>query len=103
MNSSVDSATGPPPLVSRPVEDGRADELLLMFVHDRSVPCPRCGYDLRALTQPRCPECREPLKLVVGRAHVQHLWFLLTIAPGIFSGILSILMVGVVVWQYIQP
>lgn len=24
---------------------------------DGSVPCPRCGYDLRAATSDRCPEC----------------------------------------------
>ncbi len=25
-----------------------------------SLCCPRCGYDLRGLPEPRCPECGEP-------------------------------------------
>src|SRR5687767_8462552 len=52
-----------PPTVQR-----RADEveLLLAFVRDRDAHCPRCDYNLRNLTQPVCPECREELTLSVG-------------------------------------
>ena len=25
--------------------------------------CPRCGYSLRGLTEPRCPECGRPVTL----------------------------------------
>lgn len=31
--------------------------------HDE--PCPVCGYDLRGLTEPLCPECGKPLTLSV--------------------------------------
>ena len=41
-------------------------ELLLRFIHERNVHCPRCDYNLRNLTQPVCPECREELRLTVG-------------------------------------
>jgi len=31
------------------------------YLQDRGVAvCLRCGYDLRGLTEPRCPECGEP-------------------------------------------
>ena len=26
-------------------------------IFDEDVPCPRCGYNVRGLTEPRCPEC----------------------------------------------
>lgn len=28
-------------------------------IYDVDVPCPRCEYNLRGLTQPRCPECGQ--------------------------------------------
>ena len=30
---------------------------ILTYVSDRHVLCARCGYNLRNLTKPRCPEC----------------------------------------------
>lgn len=66
-----------------------ADEvnLLLTFVRDRDHPCPRCGYNLRNLTQPVCPECREALMLKVGARRLRLLPLLLSISPGAFCGI----------------
>ena len=69
-----------------------AEELLLAFVRSRDVECPRCGYNLRALTQPRCPECREALSLQVGVAKVRIGWFVATIIPGAFSGICALIL-----------
>lgn len=65
---------------------GEAD-LLLAFVRERDVPCPRCDYNLRNLTTPVCPECREPLTLKVGVQRVPILPLLLTEAPGAFCAI----------------
>ncbi len=62
-------------------------ELLLQFLDGRSVACPRCGYDLRDLTRPVCPECGEELVLTVGRKHPNYELLIATLAPGIFSGI----------------
>jgi len=53
----------------------------------RSAPCPRCAYDLRDNTTANCPECGEPLILKIGSPRARFGWFLLTIAPGCFSGI----------------
>jgi hypothetical protein len=60
--------------------------LLLEYLRSRDVPCPRCGYDLRDLAQPRCPECREELSLAVGFRKPRFGWFLVTVIPGFFSG-----------------
>jgi hypothetical protein len=49
--------------------DRRGDaDFLIEFLAKRDVPCPRCGYSLRALTADRCPECGDPLVLTVGLA-----------------------------------
>jgi hypothetical protein len=39
--------------------------LLGLYLADRDVPCPSCGYNLRDLVQAACPECGEPLALCV--------------------------------------
>jgi hypothetical protein len=41
-------------------------EMLLEFLRDHDTPCPVCGYNVRALTTPRCPECGQTLELKVG-------------------------------------
>ncbi len=64
-----------------------AADLLLEYLRERDVPCPGCGYDLRDLAQPRCPECREDLALSVGFRKPRFGWLLVTVTPGLFSGI----------------
>jgi hypothetical protein len=39
--------------------------ILIDWLRDRDVPCPLCGYNLRHLTSPRCPECGQELCLAV--------------------------------------
>lgn len=43
-------------------------------VVDENVDCPRCGYDLRLLTVPRCPECGLPFawEQIVASARLRH-------------------------------
>ncbi len=60
---------------------------LLDFLHGRDVPCPLCGYNLRDLTQPLCPECRHELLITVGVSKPRFLWFLLAMTPCTFAGI----------------
>ena len=62
-------------------------ELLVHYLANRSTPCTRCRFDLRDVREPRCPECGEPIRLQVGAARPLIWWFIVAIAPGIFSGI----------------
>lgn len=71
--------------------------MLLEFVFDRDVPCPRCDYNLRALTKPVCPECREELRLTVGRAKMRFGMFLAAVIPGAFSSICAILLLMMII------
>lgn len=41
-------------------------DLLPTFLAGRDVACPACGYNLRGLREPRCPECGEAIALRVG-------------------------------------
>ena len=66
-----------------------AGGLLLAFVRDRDTACPCCGYNVRNLTKPVCPECEEPLVLKVGGRTYPVRWLLAMVAPGIFTGVAS--------------
>jgi hypothetical protein len=76
--------TSPPP--------SRAQEMLLDFLREHDTPCPVCGYNLKALTRPICPECGQELVLSVGAARLRLGWLLAAVAPGFFSGIAAIFM-----------
>lgn len=71
------------PLPSPPQDD----QELIHFLAGRSLPCPRCAYDLRDIQTPTCPECGEPLFLTVGSAKPRFGWLILAMAPGCFSGV----------------
>ena len=43
-------------------------DMLTTFLSDHDTECPGCGYNLRALTGTRCPECNQELVLRVGLA-----------------------------------
>lgn len=89
---------GVSPGSEQPISPGRqtaptdADGLLLAFVRERDVPCPVCGYNLRNLTRPQCPECRKELVLAVGLRKPRFVWFLATVTPGFFAGIAASLL-----------
>jgi hypothetical protein len=70
-----------------PTTTSRAQDLLLDFLRDHEAPCPVCGYNLKALTRPVCPECGQELVLTVGAALLRLAWLLAALAPGFFSGI----------------
>jgi hypothetical protein len=44
------------------------ETFLRTWLIDRDEPCPLCGYNLRGLTSPRCPECWQALRLSVSLA-----------------------------------
>ena len=68
----------------------RAQELLLEFLREHEAPCPLCGYNLKAITRPICPECGQELVLSVGAARLRLGWLLAAVAPGFFSGIAAV-------------
>ncbi|MCE7973090.1 MAG: hypothetical protein DYG92_02010 [Leptolyngbya sp. PLA1] len=41
------------------------DPLLAAFLAEHDVACPNCGYNLRGLDKPRCPECGVTLTVTV--------------------------------------
>jgi hypothetical protein len=51
------------PMPSRQVDD---PELLLAVLQRHSLACPVCGYDVRRLERPQCPECGSRLNLHLG-------------------------------------
>ena len=101
-----DTPTAAAPLPTTPPTSVlRGDEvaLLLQFVHNRDVHCPRCDYNLRNLTQPYCPECREELRLAVGSTRPRIGLLIAALAPGIFSGICAFFMGGMLVIMTLSP
>jgi hypothetical protein len=77
------------------------DIMLLDFVREYEASCPVCGYNLKALTRPVCPECGHELTLTVGAPHLHLGWLLASLAPGFFSGIAAVFVVMPVVGQYL--
>ena len=68
------------------------------FLRDHDAACPLCGYNLRTLGRPVCPECGQELVLTVGAARVRLGWLMAAVAPGFFSGIAAVfLLVPIVV------
>jgi hypothetical protein len=86
MNQAAEQISDPPQL---PPAD-RAQELLLEFLREHESPCPVCGYNLKALTRPVCPECGQDLVLAVGAARLRFGWLFAAVAPGFFSGIAAL-------------
>lgn len=73
--------------VQAPSPPSRAQKLLLDFLSDNDAACPLCGYNLKALTRPTCPECKQDLVLAVGLMRLRLGWLLFALAPGFFCGI----------------
>ena len=92
MNRAAEQfAQGPQaPSSSSTTTTTRAQALLLDFLRDHDAACPLCGYNLKALTRPVCPECGQDLVLTVGAARVRLGWLMAAVAPGFFSGIAAI-------------
>lgn len=80
------TASTTPATPTTPTPRDQAAEVVA-FLRDRSVPCPRCTYDLRDAKAAKCPECAEPLELRIGSPKVRFGWLVFAMAPGCFSGI----------------
>ncbi len=58
---------------------------LKVYLVDRDVSCPGCGYNLRGLPEPVCPECRQELRISVGLSE-SRMAELVTCAAFLFAG-----------------
>lgn len=66
------------------------EELLRIFLVERDVQCPACGYALRDCESNRCPECGAALRLgVVERRSPAGLWWALGLAGCALSAVMS--------------
>lgn len=72
------------------------------FLQGRSVPCPRCGHDLRDGQSATCLECGERLELRIGLAQPSFGWLVLAMAPGCFSGITAVFVLIPIVGALMQ-
>jgi hypothetical protein len=77
-----------------PPQGADLDTFTLAYLACHEAECPACGYNLHALTVPRCPECGRglALRLVGGRLHV--CWIVLLIVAAFGAGI-GVLMLAV--------
>ncbi|MCH8165569.1 MAG: hypothetical protein IH889_08165 [Planctomycetes bacterium] len=57
-------------------------ELLKALLAERDLPCPVCGYNLRAIASTNCPECGAKLDLRVGSTDLKLGPWLLTMLAG---------------------
>jgi len=90
------STSGPEPEATE-----RAREMLLDFLREQDCPCPVCGYSLKSLARPICPECGHELMLTVGAMRPHLGWLLAALAPGFFSGIAAVFVLVPVVGQFV--
>jgi hypothetical protein len=79
---------------------------LLEYLRERDVACPLCGYNLRALSSARCPECGRELQLTVGLAEpFMRAWVVLASAAfaGAGIGLLFVLLTIKEGWPRHEP
>ena len=55
-------------------------EMLRLYLENRDVPCPACGYNIKQLQSSTCPECGRELKLSVGLVGLSNLWITALVA-----------------------
>jgi predicted RNA-binding Zn-ribbon protein involved in translation (DUF1610 family) len=77
--------------------------LLHLYLKDRDVPCPSCGYNLRDLATVNCPECGEHLVLRVNVAEPRQaaaIAGLITLMLGAgMNGMLLLYAAAMIVWN----
>ncbi len=99
-------------LTPRAEPDELESQLLKSLLAARDIACPVCGYNLRAIVSPNCPECGAKLDLRIGSGDLKlGAWLVALLALAVGLGFTSI--VGVIVaagqtiyggpWDYVLP
>src|ERR1043165_4421294 len=84
---------GLPPVVEEQPGKDAGPEFLLAYLRANDAACPLCQYNLRNLTEPRCPECGREIRLTVGMVEPYLLpWVMTTVFVAMAAG------VGAVFW-----
>jgi hypothetical protein len=76
---------------------------LIEYLRDRDVPCPLCGYNLRQLDSPRCPECGRDIRLSVNLAEPYLRGWITAVAALCASAGVGIVMLIVVCQEGLPP
>lgn len=95
LAKSATDTVGHPP--AAPPTTTRAQDLLLDYLGDHDAACPVCGYNVRALTRPVCPECKQELTLAVGAPNLRMAWYLAALAPCFFSTIAATFVLALII------
>lgn len=73
-------------------------DLLREFLAQRDAPCPACGYNLRGLREPRCPECNQQLRMSVALLEpALGLWLAAVLGIGAVGAGALFMLLGVVI------
>ncbi|MCZ6543549.1 MAG: hypothetical protein O6768_07770 [Planctomycetota bacterium] len=80
-------------------EEHSEAQLLKLLLVARDIPCPVCGYNLRAIASTNCPECGAKLDLRVGSTDLKlGPWLAALLAGALPLGIVSfVLVIGLAV------
>lgn len=80
------------------------DSLAVLYLRDRDLPCPGCGYNRRDATAARCPECGHLLILgpdFPGSIAVRPSTFSVVAYSLLGCSVVSTLYVGIYVFQFL--
>jgi hypothetical protein len=83
--------------------DTSARQWLIEYLRDRDVPCPLCGYNLRQLDMPRCPECGREIRLSINLAEPYLRGWITTVAALCASAGVGILVLILIVQEGMPP
>jgi hypothetical protein len=78
-----------------------ADSALRVFLAERDVSCPHCGYNLRGLQSTVCPECRHALQLQLDGDFAARRYLWLVQALLLLLSVLGIAGFATSVWQIV--
>jgi hypothetical protein len=68
-------------------DESSEQDVIIRYLALYEVPCPRCEYNLHALTVPRCPECGEQVHLrVMPRQSGARAWVAMMLAAATLWG-----------------